>query len=400
MKTTQLAGQTEPVATTSPTAMRAITQSRYGTVPEDVMRLDQIARPGIAGNEVLVQVRAAGLDRGTWHVMAGQPYLMRLLGFGFRGPRNRVPGLDVAGTVAEVGAEVTRFAAGDEVFGIGRGSFAEYAAAREDTLARKPAALSFEQAAAVAVSGLTALQGLRDAGRIRPGQKVLVIGASGGVGSYAVQLAKYFGAEVTGVCGPAKADLVRSIGADHVIDYTRADFADGQRRYDLILDIGGNSPLSRLRRALTRRGTLVIAGGEGARWTIGADHVIDYTRADFADGQRRYDLILDIGGNSPLSRLRRALTRRGTLVIAGGEGARWTGVGRQLRALALSVLVRQRLTMFVSRHRQADLDTLRLLTEGGQVIPVVDRTYPLAETPKAIRRLYAGHARGKIVISV
>ena len=241
MKTTQLTGQTEPVATTSQTAMRAITQSRYGTVPEDVMRLDQIARPGIAANEVLVHVRAAGLDRGTWHVMAGQPYLMRLLGFGVRGPRNRVPGLDVAGTVAAVGADVTRFAAGDEVFGIGRGSFAEYAAAREDTLARKPAALSFEQAAAVAVSGLTALQGLRDAGRIQPGQKVLVIGASGGVGSYAVQLAKYFGAEVTGVCGTAKADLVRSIGADHVIDYTRADFADGQRRYDLILDIGGNT---------------------------------------------------------------------------------------------------------------------------------------------------------------
>ncbi len=343
MKTTQLAGQTEPVATASQTAMRAITQSRYGTVPEDVMRLDQIARPDIAASEVLVQVRAAGLDRGTWHVMAGQPYLMRLLGFGFRGPRNRVPGLDVAGTVAAVGAEVTRFSAGDEVFGIGRGSFAEYAAAREDTLARKPAALSFEQAAAVAVSGLTALQGLRDAGRIQPGQKVLVIGASGGVGSYAVQLAKYFGAEVTGVCGTAKADLVRSIGADHVIDYTRADFADGQRRYDLILDTGGNSSLSRLRRALTRRGTLVIAGGEGARWT---------------------------------------------------------GVGRQLRALALSVLVRQRLTMYVSRHRQADLDTLRVLTERGEVIPVVDRTYPLAETPKAMRRLYAGHARGKIVISV
>jgi NADPH:quinone reductase-like Zn-dependent oxidoreductase len=343
MKTTQLAGQTEPVATTSQTAMRAITQSRYGTVPEDVMRLDHIARPGIAANEVLVQVRAAGLDRGTWHVMAGQPYLMRLLGFGLRGPRNRVPGLDVAGTVAAVGADVTRFAAGDEVFGIGRGSFAEYAAAREDTLARKPAALSFEQAAAVAVSGLTALQALRDAGRIQPGQKVLVIGASGGVGSYAVQLAKYFGAEVTGVCGTAKADLVRSIGADHVIDYTRADFADGQRRYDLILDIGGNSPLSRLRRALTRRGTLVIAGGEGDRWT---------------------------------------------------------GVGRQLRALALSVLVRQRLTMCVSRHRQADLDTLRLLLEGGQVIPVVDRTYPLAETPEAIRRLHAGDARGKIVITV
>jgi len=343
MNTTQPAQQAKPVPAADPATMRAITQNRYGTVPEDVMRLDQVARPGIGDDEVLIQVRAAAVDRGTWHLMAGQPYLMRLLGFGFRGPRNRVPGLDVAGTVVAVGPAVTRFAAGDEVFGIARGSFAEYAAAREGTLVRKPAALSFEQAAAVAVSGLTALQGLRDAGRIKPGQKVLVIGASGGVGSYAVQLAKYFGAEVTGVCGTAKADLVRSIGADHVIDYTQADFADGQRHYDLILDIGGNSRLSRLRRALTPRGTLVIAGGEGDRWT---------------------------------------------------------GVGRQLRALALSVLIRQRLTMFVSRHRQADLDTLRLLTEGGQVVPVVDRTYPLAEAPLAIRRLSAGQARGKIVIAV
>ncbi len=343
MKTTQSVQQAKPVAAADPTTMRAITQSRYGTVPEDVLRLGQVARPGIGDDEVLIQVRAAGVDRGTWHVMAGQPYLMRLLGFGFRGPRNRVPGLDVAGTVVAVGPAVTRFAAGDEVFGIARGSFAEYAAAREGTLVRKPAALSFEQAAAVAVSGLAALQGLRDAGRIKPGQKVLVIGASGGVGSYAVQLAKYFGAEVTGVCGTAKADLVRSIGADHVIDYTRTDFADGQRHYDLILDIGGNSRLSRLRRALTRRGTLVIVGGEGDRWT---------------------------------------------------------GVGRQLRALALSVLIRQRLTTFVSRHRQADLDTLRLLTEGGQVIPVIGRTYPLAEAPQAIRHLHAGHARGKIVITI
>ena len=344
MKTTQQRARlAEPVAVADPVTMRAITQSRYGTVPEDVMRLDQVTRPDIGDDEVLIQVRAAGVDRGTWHVMAGQPYLMRLLGFGLRGPRNKVPGLDVAGTVVAAGPAVTRFAVGDEVFGIARGSFAEYAAARESTLARRPAALSFEQAAAVAVSGLTALQGLRDAGRIKPGQKVLVIGASGGVGSYAVQLAKYFGAEVTGVCGTAKADLVRSIGADHVIDYTRADFADGQRHYDLILDIGGNSRLSRLRRALTPRGTLVIAGGEGGRWT---------------------------------------------------------GVGRQLRALALSVLIRQRLTMFVSRHRQADLDTLRLLTEGGQVIPVIGRTYPLAEAPQAIRHLHAGHARGKIVITV
>ena len=343
MKTKQLTQQAKPVSAADPTTMRAITQSRYGTVPEDVMRLGQVARPGIGDNDVLIRVQAAGVDRGTWHVMAGQPYLMRLLGFGFRGPRNRVPGLDVAGTVVAVGPAVTRFAAGDEVFGVARGSFAEYAAAPEGTLARKPAALSLEQAAAVAVSGLTALQGLRDAGRIKPGQKVLVIGASGGVGSYAVQLASSFGAEVTGVCSTAKADLVRSIGADHVIDYTRADFADGQRHYDLILDIGGNSRLSRLRRALTPRGTLVIVGGEGGKWT---------------------------------------------------------GVGRQLRALALSVLIRQRLTTFVSRHRQADLDTLRLLTEGGQVIPVVDRTYPLAEAPQAIRHLHAGYARGKIVITV
>ena len=341
--TQQPAGSAEPVAVAEPAAMRAITQSRYGTVPEDVMRLDQVTRPDIGDGEVLIQVRAAGVDRGTWHVMAGQPYLMRLLGFGFRGPRNRVPGLDVAGTVVAVGPAVTRFAVGDEVFGIARGSFAEYAAAREDTLARRPAALSFEQASAVAVSGLTALQGLRDAGRIKPGQKVLVIGASGGVGSYAVQIARSFGAEVTGVCGTAKADLVRSIGADHVIDYTRADFADGQRHYDLILDIGGNSRLSRLRRALTPRGTLVIAGGEGGRWT---------------------------------------------------------GVGRQLRALALSVLIRQRLTTFVSGHRQADLDTLHRLIETGQVTPVIGGTYPLAEAPQAVRHLHAGHARGKIVITV
>ncbi len=344
MKTTQQRARlAEPVAVADPVTMRAITQSRYGTVPEDVMRLDQVTRPDIDDDEVLIQVRAAGVDRGTWHVMAGQPYLMRLLGFGLRGPRNKVPGLDVAGTVVAAGPAVTRFAVGDEVFGIARGSFAEYAAARESTLARRPAALSFEQAGAVAVSGLTALQGLRDAGRIKPGQKVLVIGASGGVGSYAVQIAKSFGAEVTGVCGTAKADLVRSIGADHVIDYTRADFADGQRHYDLILDIGGNSRLSRLRRALTPRGTLVIAGGEGGRWT---------------------------------------------------------GVGRQLRALALSVLIRQRLTMFVSRHRQADLDTLRRLIETGQVTPVIGRTYPLAEAPLAVRHLHAGHARGKIVITV
>jgi NADPH:quinone reductase-like Zn-dependent oxidoreductase len=339
MKTTQLS---QPAAAPGQATMRAIVQHRYGTRPNDVLGLEQAATPAIAANEVLVQVRAAGVDRGTWHLMAGQPYLMRLLGFGLRGPKDHVPGLDVAGTVVAAGAEVTGFRAGEEVFGIARGSFAEYAAARADKLARKPARLTFAQAAAVAVSGLAALQGLR-AGRLHAGQKVLVIGASGGVGSYAVQLAKALGAEVTGVCSTGKTDLVHSIGADHVIDYTR----------------------------------------EG-----------------FADGRQHYDLILDTGGNSRLTRLRRALTPTGTLVIAGGEGAKWTGISRQLRALALSPFVRQRLTTYISRHRQADLDTLRQLTATGQVTPHIGRTYPLAGAPEAIRDLQAGHARGKIAITI
>jgi len=343
MGTTKLARPAEQGPAAGNMTMQAIVQDRYGTAPQDVLRLARIATPGLAADEVLVRVQAAGVDRGTWHLMAGQPYLMRMLGFGLRGPKNPVPGLDVAGTVAAVGANVTRFRTGDEVFGIARGSFAEYAAAAEGKLASKPAGLSFQQAATVAVSGLAALQGLRDAGRIQAGQKVLIIGASGGVGSYAVQLAKVFGAEVTGVCGTAKAGLVRSIGADHVIDYTREDFADGRQRYDLILDIGGNSRLSRLRRALTSGGTLVIAGGEGAKWT---------------------------------------------------------GVGRQLRALALSPLVRQRLTMYVSRHSQADLDMLRGLIEAGQVTPVLGGTYALAEAAQAIRHLQAGRARGKLAITI
>jgi NADPH:quinone reductase-like Zn-dependent oxidoreductase len=267
---------------------------------------------------------------------------MRLLGFGLRGPKDPVPGLDVAGTVVTVGGDVTRFQPGDEVFGISRGSFADYAAAREDKLVRKPAGLSFEQAAVVAVSGLAALQGLR-AGRIAAGQKVLIIGASGGVGTYAVQLAKAFGAEVTGVASTAKAGLVRSIGADQVIDYTREDFADGHRHYDLILDIGGNSRLSRLRRALTPKGTLVIAGGEDAKWT---------------------------------------------------------GVGRQIRALALSPLVPQRLTMYISAHRHGDLEALRQRVEAGHVTPIVGKTYPLPEVPEAIRHLEGGRAQGKIAITV
>ena len=242
--------------------MQAIVQDRYGSA--DVLRLKEIGRPAIGAGEVLVRVRAAGLDRGTWHLMAGQPYLVRLVS-GLRAPKNPVPGLDVAGTVVAVGPDVTRFKPGDEVFGISKGSFAEYAPARQDKLVLKPSNMSFEQAAAVAVSGLTALQGLRDAGHLQRGQHVLIIGASGGVGTFAVQIAKVLGAEVTGVSSAAKTGLVASIGADHVIDYAKDDFADGTELYDLILDLARNTPLPRLRRALTPAGTLVIAGGEDER---------------------------------------------------------------------------------------------------------------------------------------
>ncbi len=322
--------------------MQAIVQDTYGAA--DVWRIEEMALPEIAGNEVLVKVHAAGLDRGTWHLMVGQPYLMRLMGYGLRTPKNRVPGLDVAGTVVAAGAEVTRLAVGDEVFGISQGSFAEYACAREDKLARKPANLTFGQAAAAAVSGLTALQALRDAGRLQPGQHVLIIGASGGVGTFAVQIAKAFGAQVTGVCSTAKTGLVASTGADHVIDYSQDDFADGRQRYDLILDLGGNSPLSRLRRALTPAGTLVIVGGE--------------------------------------------------------DGGRWTGMDRQLRALARSPFVRQRLTMLTSRQRHADLERLAQLIAAEELTPVIDKIYPLHQAPDAMRRLEAGDAQGKVVITL
>ena len=332
-----------PGTTAGQETMRAVVQRRYGTRAGDVMRLERTARPAVAANEVLVRVRAAGVDRGTWHVMAGQPYLMRVLGFGFRRPKNPVPGMDVAGTVAAVGSAVTRFAVGDEVLGVGRGTFAEYAAAPEAKLVRKPDALGFERAAVLTVSGLAALQGLRDAGRIKAGQRVMVIGASGGVGSYAVQLAKAFGATVTGVASTAKLDLVRSLGADHVIDYTRDDAADGSRRYDLIVDINGNTPPSRLRRALTQAGTLVIAGGEGGKWT---------------------------------------------------------GMGRQLRAVAQSPFVRQRLTTFISTQRLADIEELSRLVETGQLTPPLDRSFPLAEAPQAVDYLSAGHARGKVAVTV
>jgi NADPH:quinone reductase-like Zn-dependent oxidoreductase len=330
------------MTSTETTTMRAIVQESYGTA--DVWQLRDIALPKIAENEVLVKMHAAGLDRGTWHIMTGLPYLGRLA-LGPGKPKNPVPGLDLAGTVAGVGTSVTRFQVGDPVFGIGRGSFAEYAAAREDKLARKPARLTFEQAAVVPVSGLTALHGVRDSGRVQPGQRVLIIGASGGVGSYAVQLAKAFGADVTGVASTAKLGLVTALGADRVLDYTSDDFADGSVRYDVILDLGGNASLSRLRRALAPRGTLVIVGGEG--------------------------------------------------------GGRLTGgIDRQLRAVVLSPFVRQRLTMVIPKEHYADLERLAELIEAGSVTPSIDRTYPLAQAAEAMRHLVAGRARGKIAITI
>jgi NADPH:quinone reductase-like Zn-dependent oxidoreductase len=321
--------------------MRAVLQDRYGTA--EVLRLGRVPRPVIGEHDVLVEVRAAGLDRGTEHLITGKPYAARLA-FGMRRPKNPVPGRDVAGTVVDVGAAVTRFAVGDEVYGVAPGSFAEYAVARESRLARKPANLSFTQAAVIPVSAATALRALVDVGRVQPGQSVLVIGASGGVGSYAVQLAKAFGAEVTGVCSTAKADLVTSLGADHVIDYTREDFADGSRRYDLILDIAGNPSLTRLRRALAPRGTAVFVGGEDA----------------------------------------------GVLI----------GMGRQLRGVLLSAFVKQRIALLVAKESATDYDRLTDLIEAGKVVPSIDRTYPLEDAPLAVRQLEAGHVRGKVAITV
>src|SRR5918912_1828760 len=250
--------------------MKAIIRYEYGS--PDVLQLRDIVKPEITDDEVLLRVHAAGVGRDVWHVMAGLPYPIRLAGYGLRAPKNPVIGSDMAGVVEAVGNNVSTFQPGDEVFGIGKGSYAEYARASEDKLAPKPANLTFEQAAVLAIMGSTALQALRDHGKVRQGQEVLIIGASGGVGTYAVQIAKAFGAHVTGVCSTKKVEMVRSIGADHVIDYTKEDFAEGDQRYDVILDIGGNSSLARLRRALASQGILVIVGGEGGgRWLGGTD---------------------------------------------------------------------------------------------------------------------------------
>jgi NADPH:quinone reductase-like Zn-dependent oxidoreductase len=322
--------------------MKAIAQDAYG--PVDVLELRDVNRPTAGAGEVMVRVHAAGVDRSVWHLTTGLPYPVRLV-FGLRAPRNKVRGAEVAGVVEAVGKDVTRFRPGDEVMGTCNGSFAEYACGKHQRLAAKPANLTFVQAAAVPVSGSTALQALRDQGRVQAGQKVLIVGASGGVGSFAVQIAKAFDTEVTGVCSEAKVDLVRSLGADHVIDYTHEDVTDGRQRYDLIVDNGGNTPLPRLRRILTPEGTLVLVGGEG--------------------------------------------------------GGRWLGgLERSLRALATSPFVRQRLRMFVAREDHEHLEALTELIEAGKVTPSVERTYPLSEAPEALRRLEAGDVRGKVVVTV
>jgi NADPH:quinone reductase-like Zn-dependent oxidoreductase len=327
------------------TTMQAIVQDAYGSA--DVLELRDIDQPVPTDNEVLIRVQAAGLHRGDWHIMTGLPYLIRIVvpTLGLRRPKVPVRGMDVAGTVAAVGSNVTRFQPGDAVFGWCDGSFAEYATAPEDQLAAKPANLSFEQAAAVPISGFAALQGLRDMGEVQAGQRVLVIGAAGGVGSFAVQMAKAFGAQVTGVASTTQVELVRSIGADEVIDYTRADITDGTRHWDLILDTAGHRSLSQLRRALTPKGTLVIVGGEGAGRLMG-------------------------------------------------------GFTRNLRAPVLSRFVGQRLRMLASKERPEDLQTLRELLEAGKLTPRIGRTYPLREVPEAMRALEAGHTRGKVVITV
>ena len=331
-------------ASTAPAAalMQAAARTRYGA-PADVLEVSDVPVPVIGADEVLVRVRAAGVDRGAWHIVTGLPYPLRLAGFGLRAPKNPVVGADVAGVVAAVGSDVTRFRAGDEVYGTGHGTFAELARASESKLSAKPASLTFDQAAAVPVSAMTALQAVRDHGRVQPGQQVLVIGASGGVGSFAVQIAKAYGAVVTGVASTSKLDLVRGLGADSALDYSTDSLPD--RRYDVVLDVGGNTPVSRLRRAMTRTGTLVIVGGETSGRVLG-------------------------------------------------------GIQRQLGATVLSPFVRQRLGTFVCKENAADLAVLTELIDAGRVTPAVDRVLPLESAADALQLLVDGAVRGKLVLSL
>jgi NADPH:quinone reductase-like Zn-dependent oxidoreductase len=319
--------------------MKAIVQDRYGSA--EVLEARDIEKPEVGDNEVLVRVHAASIHVGDWILMTGSPFVMRLA-TGLRKPKNPVPGTDVAGTVEAVGKDVTKHQPGDEVFGWAAGAFAEFAHAAEDQFVKKPANLTFEEAASVGVSATTALQLLRDNGKVQPGQKVLINGASGGVGTFAVQIAKAFGAEVTGVSSTKNLAMVRSIGADHVIDYTREDFTTRAERYDLILDNVGNHSMAQTRRALTPGGMLISNGG------------------GHADGK----------------------------------------LGRTVRTMLVSMFVRQQASPTVKSQNHDDLVALTSLVEAGKVRPVIDRTYPLTQTPEAIDHVAAGHARGTVVISV
>lgn len=319
--------------------MKAIVQPHYGS--PDVLQLRDVDKPVVKAEEVLVRVRAAAVNIGDWHLMRGQPYVVRLVA-GLRGPRREIPGIDIAGRVEAVGEKVQQFRPGDEVFGWCRGAFAEHACAAAGNLLPRPSNFTPEQAAAVGDSALTALAAVRNQARVQPGQTVLINGASGGVGTFAVQIAKAFGANVTGVCSTANLDMVRSLGADQVIDYTKEDFLETGQRYDAMLDLVGSRSLSDCRRALTRRGTYVVVGVK--------------------------------------------------------EMGRWLGLGRQFRALLLSPFVRQRMRVFVVRHTRAGLADLKELVEAGKLTPVIDRRYPLSEVPEALRHQGEGHPRGKIVV--
>jgi NADPH:quinone reductase-like Zn-dependent oxidoreductase len=327
--------------------MKAIVQDTYGP-PQDVLELRDVGEPVAGDDDVLVRVRAASVNAADWHLIRGDPYISRVQ-FGLRAPSYPVAGCDVAGQVEAVGTNVTTFQTGDEVFGIsfmrGFGGFAEHAPIPAELLARKPANLTFERAAAVPLAGLTALQGLRDHGQIERGQRVLIVGASGGVGTFAVQIARSMGAEVTGVCRTANVDMVRELGADHVIDRTREDFTDGGQRYDVVMQVGGTRSASDCRRALTPKGTLVSISGDSSGRVIGP-------------------------------------------------------VGRMIKTRALSPFVGQNLVSFIVSPNAHDLLALKQLIEAGDVTPVVDRTYPLSEVPDAIRYVEEGHSHGKVVITV
>jgi NADPH:quinone reductase-like Zn-dependent oxidoreductase len=328
--------------------MKAIVQDRYGST--DVLELREVDQPAAGAGEVLVQVHAAAVNAYDWHVMRGDPYAARLMApgvFGFSAPKGRIRGRDFAGRVVAVGAGVTRFRPGDDVYGEADGTFAEYVCAPQEQVGPKPANLTFEQAAAIPLAGNTALMGLRDVGRVQPGQRVLINGASGGVGTFAVQIAKSYGAHVTGVCSTRNVDLVRSIGADDVIDYTREDFAGNGLRYDVVFDLVGNRSLAEYRRALTPTGTLILSGGGVSK------------------------------------------------------GRQLVGpVGLMVKGQLLSRFVRQRLLGLMAKAGRENLATLRELAEAGKFTPVIDRTYPLSEAPEAIRYLELEHARAKVVVTV